>query len=127
MNKQDLKLKFLQQLEDMINEIVNIFPDNKKIVSLREKYLMLKKANSKIIIDTFISSVLIHKEKILTKDESFFLDGGYQDDISEDHKIRYVSFIKDVWLNQMTNENKEIVWQYFKVLVILSEKYSLFN
>ena len=35
--------------------------------------------------------------------------------------------LKDLWTNKMNDENKKIVWKYFKTFILLIEKYILEN
>ena len=35
--------------------------------------------------------------------------------------------LKDLWLNQMNDDNKVVVWKYFKTFILLIEKYIVEN
>ena len=86
-------------------------------------YLLLKKANSSIIVQYFITYIYPFKQNIFNKEESFFLDGGGQEEIKGETGLKFRDNIKKLWLAEMNDENKEVVWKYFKVFILLCEKY----
>ena len=114
----------LQQIENFINEICTIFPHSNEMLLLREKFNMIKSMNSKIIVEYIIQHIYPLKQMILEQNEEFFLNGGGQEEIKDDSSgLRFRDNIRKLWINEMIDENKEIVWKYFKVFVILSDKY----
>ena len=122
-----VKQVFLQQLDNFINELCTIFPNSKDILVFREKYFMVKSANSKLVIEYFIQYIYPFKQIILKEDENFFLDGGGQDEIKDNSGLKFRDNIKTLWISEMSNENKEIIWKYFKIFIILCEKYIVEN
>lgn len=66
-----IKQIFLQQLDNFINELCTIFPKSPDILLFRERYNLVRSANSKIVLDYFIRYIYPHKQKIIDKDESF--------------------------------------------------------
>jgi UV DNA damage repair endonuclease len=113
----------LQQIENFINEICTIFPNSNEMLLLREKFTMIKSMNSKIIIEYIIRHIYPLKQMILEQNEEFFLNGGGQEEIKDNSGLRFRDNIRKLWMTEMIDENKEIVWKYFKVFVILSDKY----
>ena len=80
----------------------------------------------KIFSDVIVNK---YKKQLFTKDEQFFLEHHYDDEMAcrekkeeVDMSTNLVVKIKSYW-KHLTNENKEIIWKYFKILVILCEKY----
>ena len=65
------------------------------------------------------------KTQILEKDANFFLSGGGQDELKDSSGLKFRDNIKKLWISKMSDENKEIVWKYFRVFVLLCEKYIL--
>ena len=123
----NIKQIFLQQTDNFINELCNIFPDHGDILLFREKYNLVRNANSKLVIEYFVQYVYPHKQKIMDQDVTFFLEGGGQDEIKDTSGLKFRDNIKNLWVDHMSDENKEIVWKYFKTFVILCEKYILEN
>ena len=122
-----IKQVFLQQLDNFINELCTIFPKSADILLFRERYSLIKSANSKIILDYFIQYIYPHKQKIIDKDESFFLEGGGQSELQDTSKLQFRDNIKKLWIAELSDQNKEIIHRYFQVFIILCDKYILEN
>ena len=113
----------ITQISNFIDELCTTYPNNTELILFREKYNMLKGINSKLIVDYFIQYIYIHKEIILKQDESFFLDGGGQEEINDKYGLRLRDSLKNLWINEMKEENKKVVWKYFKTFILLIDKY----
>ena len=124
-NIMSVKQILLQQIDNFINELCTIFPKFNDILIFREKYNLLRSANSKLIVEYFIQFIYPLKNKIMEKDESFFLDGGGQDEIKDNSGLKFRDNIKVLWISEMSDENKEIIWKYFRIFIVLCEKYVL--
>jgi hypothetical protein len=122
-----IKQVLLQQIDNFIQELCTIFPTNGEILIFNEKYLVIRKANSNLIIEYFIQYVFPHKKRILEQDETFFLEGGGQEELKDTSKLKFRDNLKNLWMGNMSQENKDIVWKYFKIFVILCEKYIVEN
>ena len=122
-----IKQIFLQNTDNFINELSNLFPTNRDITLLKEKYFLIKDIDGKLIITYFIQFVYPHKQKILNQDDTYFLEGGGQEQVKGSNELKLVDNIKNLWLNEMSDENKQIMWKYFKLFVVLCEKYIVEN
>jgi hypothetical protein len=122
-----VKQVFIQQIDNFVNELCTIFPDSNEILMFREKYNLIRYANSKLVVEYFIMYILPHKKKIINQEESFFLEGGGQEEIKDNSGLKFRDSIKSLWISEMSDENKEIIWKYFKIFIILCEKYILEN
>jgi len=60
-----VKQIFLQQIDNFINELCTIFPNNNDILLFREKYLLIKGMNSKVVIEYFIQYIYPFKTKVM--------------------------------------------------------------
>lgn len=118
-----IRVLFISQLDAFVAELMNHFSDERELILFCEKYNMVKGANNKMVIDSFVQYVLPLKEKIMTKDESFFLNGGGQEEIADDYGSRLRDILKNVWITKMDEANREIVWKYFAVFIKIIEKY----
>ena len=117
------KTKLLQQISNFIEELNTTFPNNNDIEMFKEKFLFLKSVNSQLIIEYFIKFIYPLKESILNQDENFFLEGGGQDEVKETNGLNMRDNLKKLWIGEMSNDNKTVVWKYFKIFILLSEKY----
>lgn len=118
-----VKQIFLQQIDNFLNELCNLFSKNKELLLLNEKYKLLKSANSKLVIEYFIQYIYPYKQKIINQEEVFFLEGGGQDDIKDNSGLKLRDNIRNLWISEMSDDNKEIIWKYFKIFILLCEKY----
>ena len=78
-------------------------------------------------IQQFIAEVLPYKQKIINKDESYFLniESEITSSISEEKKESTLSEIlrlKNVY-KSLEFESQQEVWNYFQALIVLSEEY----
>lgn len=112
---------FFNQSELLIEELRKILPNNKNVIVFGEKYSLMKKMNSNLILNSFIQYVLPHKKNITSKNEDFFLEGGGQEKLDKE-SYKYALDIKKDW-EHISSENKDIIWNYFNILIIISEKY----
>ena len=113
----------ITQISNFIDELCTTYPQNTEIQIFKEKYNMLKSVNSQLIIEYFVKYIYVHKEIIIKQDVSFFLDGGGQEEINNKYGLRLRDNLKNLWLNEMKDENKKVVWKYFKTFILLIEKY----
>ena len=66
----------------------------------------------------------MYKEKILNKDESFFLDNDYSEikQANEDENTveQVINKLKKYW-KELSSENKEKIWKYLETLIKLAD------
>ena len=122
-----IKPILLQQIDNFISELCTIFPENSEVQLFGQKYNLIRSANSNIIIEYFVQFVYPHKTEIMSCNENFFLNGGGQEELKDNSGLKFRDNIRNLWINNMSDENKEIIWKYFKMFIILSEKYIMEN
>ena len=106
----------ITQITNFIDELVNTYPTNNELVLFREKYNLLRSANSQLIINYFIQYIYPHKDIIKKEDENFFLDGGGQEELNDKNGLKFRDNIKQLWQQNMSEENKKIVGNILKLL-----------
>lgn len=127
--------KFNNQIENMLKDLIKIMPEEIDIKIFYEKFQLAKKANPQKILLVFLSYIYPYKEKILKCDEEFFLSDNNTNNIiynngeiqnsgvDADLIITKAINMKHIWKNKLSEPNKKTLWTYFKVLIILCEKY----
>ena len=69
--------------------------------------------------------VQLYGDKLLEKDEDFFLNHDYDAIVSvrsnASKTIEIINKIKRYWV-QLNEENRNIIWKYFRILILLSRK-----
>lgn len=118
----DYLSKFNQTFKEFVNDLISLFPEDDDLQLYKTGIIASMMINDEFIVSGFEKYVVMpYGAKILQKDESFFVNHDYMD-IPGGHKaMDFIQKIKGYWTN-MSPENKEIVWKYFKVLVLLSNK-----
>jgi hypothetical protein len=116
---------FNTQLNDFLDKLIIIFPGDSKISSAKLKLSMLYALKKSMAIELFILNVMSHKDEILMKNETYFLTDTERlitDDNKDALDMNNIANLKDKWL-VLSVEQKNIVWQYFGIMIKLSEKY----
>jgi hypothetical protein len=122
-----VKQTFLNQIDNFLDEVKIISNNNTEIIIFCEQYNLLKSVNSKLIVEYFIKFVYPFKEKIRDKDESFFLQGGGQEDLNDKSGLKLRDTLTNLWANKLDQDKKEIIWKYLLVFCLLGEKYVVEN
>ena len=102
---------FNSVMEEFLNELQETFPEEKKIKAYYNSFLTLKKVNQRKVLDTFMNEISKHSEKIVNKDESYFLN-------SEDEFIKSINIGK-WWNDTLSSNTKDAIWQYLNTLYVL--------
>lgn len=113
-NFNDILETFLQQLSPIIGTSYHYY------------FKKLVKVNSLMPIQQFLSEVLPFKEKIMNKDESYFLkiEENAEDKIQGDQKVlNEILRLKDIY-SELDENSRVEVWNYFQALIVLSEEYA---
>ena len=116
---------FNNQILNLINDLNKLYPHETDIKLFNEKYKIIRYANPRIIIENFIAYVYPYKDFIMNNNEKFFLEKNTSLDrefTENDVSLTKVINFKKLWL-KTSDENKDSIWKYFKVLIILAEKW----
>lgn len=116
---------FNTQLERLVKDLITYFPESKDFKLFESSFQLLKQANPRKILELFKIHILSkYKQYILDKNEHFFLSNDYNDIVATNDN-NYAELLmlrlKDNW-SSIDDKNKEIIWKYFQVLIVLSEK-----
>ncbi len=122
MSSLDTRQLLTQQIENFINEMCDVFPDIKSLQIYRQQFEILKSLSSRVIVEGFSTYVLPHKDKIMNEEENFFRNGGGQDFVQGD-MVKFRDTMSDIWNERLSDGNKKVCWKYFKVFVLLCERY----
>lgn len=120
---------FNQKADEFFKDLINGFPPEYEqvvveIKTLKSGFNLLKNVDIKKPQQVFREYVVgTYREKIMSQDESFFMDKENYDITSKrkEYWMDFIDKIKIAW-GSMDGDNKTIIWKYFKLLVILSDK-----
>lgn len=100
-----------EMLEQFLTELKHTFPEEKAIKKYYTSFELLKKTNPRKCVEGYMSEIGKYQEKIMNKDESFFLE-------NEDSLIKELN-LKAHWTADLSTKTKEAIWQYVQTLFIL--------
>lgn len=115
--------KFNQTFREFADDVLKVFPhdDEFRMYNLALNAAVLLKPD--IVINVFHEKVIVpFGDRILAKDETFFLNHEYDDVKNENEDASaLIDKIKNYWVD-MSPDDREVVWKYFRVLVHLGRK-----
>lgn len=117
---------FNTQLDRLLENLINYFPGNDNFKNFQTIFSLLKTTNPRKIMSLFKTYVTDkYKIQILDKNEEFFIKNKFEEEKSNIKNDNYaddlIKQLKEHW-SMIDEKNKEIIWKYFQVLVVLSEK-----
>jgi len=116
---QEPHIKFNDLLQEFIDKTINLYSKAPALRRYRVKFIFLKRAYPKMPAYLFMSGSLDYKEKIIARDQEFFLSNQQIKDKSE----TYGNFTKDFGIseywNQMSESTKTAIWDYIQSLFVL--------
>lgn len=115
--------KFNQTFQEFVEDLCVAYPNDGEF---RVCKMVLNTAlmADKTFLQRFFHNkiVCVYLDEIANKNESFFMDKDYTKYAQKfSGADQLIAKLKSCWSN-MTEENKEVVWRYLKVLTALSQK-----
>ena len=114
---------FNTQLIQFFDELCNTFPEDKDIKMATEAIKGAKKINPRLILDLFVEHV--YKEcasAIYDRNINQFRQVAQRKINTQFNEMTSALAVFDRHWDTMGEKNHEVIWQYMKVLCILSEK-----
>ena len=106
------------------DDLIETFPEENDFKVYKRALTILKSANAKKMCVIFKSYSYMYKEKILSRDESFFLENEYSEikQANEDENTveQVINKLKLYW-KELSDENKQKIWKYLETLIKLSD------
>ena len=114
---------FTTQLVNFFDELCNTFPEEKDIKMATEAIKGAKKINPWLILDLFVEHVYKDLAPAIAQRDILLIREVAQRKISTqfNEMISALAIFDKHW-DSMGTANQETIWQYLKVLCILSEK-----
>lgn len=114
---------FNEKAEEFLKEITSNFPDVKQFQIFKTSFNLMKTYDIKKPQQIFHSYVYEeYGDFLLRRDERFFLETNVN---ITSRRVEYwqefIQNIRDIWKN-LTEEDKQAIWQYFIILVKINEK-----
>ena len=118
---------FNTQLADLTGQLHEMYPDDNNIFTFHQTLQLLLKSNAKKPMEYFTLYVYIYKEKIMNEDESFFKNSINYGELNNNYLPNLdniIDILKFKW-EIMSDQCKQNIWNYFKVLIVFKEHYDL--
>jgi hypothetical protein len=110
---------FYTQFGEFLAQLSKMYPEDKDFPAFASNLSVMKYMNPMYPIN-FVKTDVVdkYKDKILSRDESFFLKS---EEIQQSADIDIVYKLKS-YISEMTPENKEVVWSYIEIITKLTLK-----
>lgn len=115
--------KFNDYIEEMLTQLSSCV-DDEDIRIYKGMFKKLRIVNSTKGIEQFIIYALPHKDKIVSQDESFFLnhdEASLINDSREESIMQTLKF-KELW-GTLSSNSKDNLFKFFQVLIFYAEEY----
>ena len=114
---------FTTQLVNFFEELCTTFPEERDIKLATEAITGAKKINPRLILDLFTEHVYTELAESIAKRDVLHIRQVAQQKISTqfNEMISALAIFDKHW-DSMGSKNQEVIWQYLKVLCILSDK-----
>ena len=126
MNKSDILSGFNNHLMELINDVIEVLPENNDIKAVHTTFSTIKKVNPRLIISIWKKHILDKYEKeIMSGDLNFFLDKEYDEDVELPNSDLILSKISDMkkTIVSLSDDNKVKKINYFQNLTKLCKLY----
>jgi hypothetical protein len=115
---------FNNKMKELLVDLLSVFPQD-------SDFLMFQNMNNIIVRTLPDKPIMLFKkhvngleEMIMNKNDTMFLEDEFGKDMIEDpEQIDIIAKLKNYWKN-MSRENQDVIWQYFQLLLKISQKYN---
>jgi hypothetical protein len=112
---------------EFVNDILSVFPDNADILAAKNSFIMIRKANPKLIIQIWNTYVVgKYKDQIEEGNIDFFINKDYSDDLVHMDNSKTITNSIDRLRNPiklMTEKDRAKSMKYIQNLTKLSSLY----
>ncbi len=104
------------------DDLIQTFPEENDFKVYRRGLEWLKESNAKKICNLFKVYTFNYREKIKSKDETFFLNTTYDDVVDTENEgiVLVINKLKKYWCT-LSEDNQEKIWDYLNTLLKLAD------
>lgn len=125
MNEEKIVKTFCTVLDDFFEDLYQSYPDPSLFI-LKQTSKAMMRTTPRLIVENFMYCVEPYKDKLLKKDESFFINGGLANNLKNTDYgflIDEINKVAEIWNRPETSpKTKESIWKYFHALITLGSK-----
>lgn len=119
---------FFKHFDEFMQDILRVYPENKKYLKLKMYFDGVKKANPRILIMAWKTMITdLYREQIEKGDVEFFMDKDYSTDVDwVNRKHKPEDSIEELRasVRQMSDENKNNAMRYVQNLTKIGDLYN---
>lgn len=105
---------------ELLNDLSVIKPNDSSLMWVKAAVNLITK---QMLAEQFMEYVDIYSDKILKKDETFFLDELHKEVDKESFAGQEIAKVRSIWQDPATTDDtKKCIWNYFIILVTLGKK-----
>jgi len=118
---------FNDHFMEFVNDIINVFPDDIDLATAKNSFILIRKANPKMIIKIWQQFVVENYSDAIDKDDiSFFINKDYSSDLSKaensDKIMEAINRLRTP-VKMMKQEDQKKVMKYIQNLKKISTLY----
>lgn len=105
------------------DDLIVVFPEENDFKVYRRGFDFLIKSNVKKVCNLFKIYTFNYRQKILDRDETFFLkDASYSDVVNtkDEGIVLVINKLKNYW-GDLSEENQKKIWDYMNTLIKLAD------
>lgn len=116
----DILKLFKTKIIEFLDALIEQFPNEGDFIILR--VILAEQVPMDQVIQIFGARILPYKQMVLAKNEKFFLEC---EDVFAGVGQDKVSYFKNIWTSgNLDDDDKENIWQWFKLFLTLTENYA---
>jgi len=119
---------FFKHFDEFMEDVLRVYPDNKKYLKLKMYFDGLKKANPRILIMAWKTMITdLYREQIEKGDIEFFMEKDYSADVdwvNRKHKPEDSIDELRASVRQMSDENTQKAMRYVQNLTKIGDLYN---
>ena len=119
-SKAVLMKAFFEQLISFSKELTEMYPDDADFSFLSTSIQLMKTTNPSLVIKTVNDNVIGFEDKIMAKDESFFLNHDFEEFAGQVEDVNLFAKLKQ-YVTTMSTDSKENVWKYVQNITRLAK------
>lgn len=103
-----------EMMDNFLSELSKTFPDEPGVKKYKTSYELVRKANPRKCVESYMAACTEYSQQIMNKDESFFVEQG-----------ETISFLKDMNIKKhwedpdLSQGTRDAIWQYIQTLYVL--------
>lgn len=118
---------FNEKFSEFIKDLIETFPDDKDFKLCKQSFTLLQMVDEKKPVEMFQIYAMKYKERIMNKEESFFLKHDFKEELEKsddpNFSVELLLKLKQCW-KTLEQKNKDVIWSYLELLYKIENKIS---